>query len=254
MIRPRLSYWICWSARRGGTLLHQTLASTGVIGDPTEWFWPPEVEASSRRWGIEGNFTAYVERVFEVATTPNGVFGVRLSPGIHLSGFLEKLRAEPRWADPDLTDREIVESLFPDLRFIWVTRRDKIRQAVSWWKAAQTGIWGLKKGAETPRPEREPRYLYEAIDHLVKVVVFADCRWQEWFAAWGATPLTLVYEDFVQDLEGTAHAVIDYLGVDDPWELDESRIVAAVQADACSEEWVQRYREESQEDWARPAW
>ena len=254
MNRPRLSYWVCWSARRGGTLLHQTLASTGVLGDPTEWFWPPEIEVLSRRWGVEGDFTTYVDRVFETATTPNGVFGLRLSPGMHLRSFLRRLRTEPRWSDPALSDREVVDSLFPDLRFIWVTRRDKVRQAVSWWRAAETGIWGLKKGAEPPRPERKPRYYFDAIDHLVKIVVLQDCRWQQWFAEWGAAPLTLVYEDFVQDLGGTARAVIEYLGIEDPWELDEDRIVSAVQADGLSEEWVQRYREESQKDWARRAW
>jgi len=163
MNRPRLSYWICWSARRGGTLLRQVLASTGVAGDPTEWFWPPEVEELSRRWGVE-------------------------------------------------------------------------------------------KGTTPPRPERAPRYVFDAIDHLVAESVLLDCHWQQLFTEWGVSPLALVFEDFVKDLEGTARTVIDYLGIEEPWELREDRIVSAVQADALSEEWVQRYRAERQQGWENVAW
>ena len=36
---------------------------------------------------------------------------------------------------------EHLDSLFPNLRYVWVTRRDKVRQAVSLVKARQSTQW-----------------------------------------------------------------------------------------------------------------
>ena len=76
---------------------------------------------------------------------------------------------------------------------------------------------------------------------------------QEFFSEAGIVPLTLVYEDFIQEYEGTVKRVLDYL------ELDSTSVTVAEPyyaqlADDVSEVWVQRFREERQQGWEYRGW
>ena len=82
---------------------------------------------------------AYTARLGQVRATPNGVFGAKLlyRQLLHLES---QARQQPELAELPLP--EILYRLFPNLHFVWVTREDKVRQAISWFKARQTGVWG----------------------------------------------------------------------------------------------------------------
>ena len=76
---------------------------------------------------------------------------------------------------------------------------------------------------------------------------------QEFFTEGNITPLTIVYEDFVQQYDQTIRNILDYL------ELDSQSVTIAPPAlaktaDAVSEEWVQRFREERQKEWTNLGW
>ena len=51
----------------------------------------------------------------------------------------EMLGALPEQGGSSLDEQ--LDSLFPNLRYVWVTRRDKVRQAVSLVKAKQSTQW-----------------------------------------------------------------------------------------------------------------
>ena len=42
---------------------------------------------------------------------------------------------------------ELLARAFPGLRYVQITREDKVRQAVSLWKAVQTQAWQREAGA-----------------------------------------------------------------------------------------------------------
>jgi len=69
-------------------------------------------------------------------TTPNGVFGAKLMWGYFgefvSSSATSRLPEFPRRADAHV---------FPNLTFVRVVRANKVRQAVSLWKAVQTANW-----------------------------------------------------------------------------------------------------------------
>ncbi len=46
-----------------------------------------------------------------------------------------------------LAVRDLAPSVFPNLRYLTVTRRDKVRQAVSLWRALQTWSWSSEQSA-----------------------------------------------------------------------------------------------------------
>lgn len=81
-----------------------------------------------------------------------------------------------------------------------------------------------------------------------------EAAWQAWFSEWGVIPLTLIYEDFVEDHRGTIAKVLDFLQIDDAYTFREEAITLLKQGDALSEEWVQWYQSEKQQDWNNKVW
>ena len=139
---------------------------------------------------------------------------------------------------------DLLQGLFDCPRYIRVTRRDKVRQAVSLWRALQTRRWRGEHGPD----EREPtelHYRFEGIDHLLQALHEEDGAWAEFFADHGVSPLALVYEDDLDvDRDGAVRRALEYIGVSAPpgWEAAEP---IKRQADATSEEWVAAYHRDA---------
>ena len=83
-------------------------------------------------------YDRYLEWAIESGTTPNGVFGAKLMWG-YFGDFVSLLRNIPAYRDLPLA--ELLPAVFPDLTFVRVVRANKVRQAVSLWKAVQTATW-----------------------------------------------------------------------------------------------------------------
>jgi LPS sulfotransferase NodH len=134
-----------------------------------------------------------------------------------------------------------------------MTRRNKIRLAVSWWRAIQSGEWHLPVNEQRKPVDLSNAYSFDAINHLYNECSMREAGIQEFFAEGNITPLNIFYEDFVQNYEGTVRTILDYL------ELDSQSAAIAPPAltklaDDISEEWAQRFREERQRDWVNRGW
>jgi LPS sulfotransferase NodH len=204
---------------------------------------PPAAPPHSSLAGLE-SYRQHLERTFRLGTTPNGVFGAKLMwsqiPELHaLAGALPEFGGLEPFA--------LLERLFGGPRYIRVRRRDKVRQAVSLWRALQTRAWRGEHGAADRTPV-ELHYRFEGIHHLLVALETEDASWDEFLTASGVEALSIVYED---DLEGEReHAVreaLEYVGVAPPpgWAAAEP---LKRQADALSDEWVAAYHR----DVARP--
>ena len=108
----------------------------------------------------------------------------------HLLDLAERL---DRPADPAL-----LEERLPALRYVHVTRGDKVAQAVSLWRAVQTRAWR----AGDVKEEGEAVYHGGAIAHLVAQLTEQDEAWRAWFAANAIEPLTIAYEALAGDARG----------------------------------------------------
>ena len=124
---PTLSYWICSTPRVGSTLLCHLLASTGVAGKPEEFFLEENVETKKDLWGV-ASFDEYLEAVFQKGSSPNGVFGVKMAPGVVFKYLEDQIRTIPRWSHEDFSIYEILNSIFPNLKFIWRV------MSLNWWQ------------------------------------------------------------------------------------------------------------------------
>ena len=76
---------------------------------------------------------------------------------------------------------------------------------------------------------------------------------QEFFSEASIVPLTIVYEDFIQEYDKTVRDILDFL------ELDSSSVNISSPsytrlADEVSEQWAERFRNELQKDWENIGW
>jgi trehalose 2-sulfotransferase len=232
--RAKSSYFICGTPRGGTWLLAGLLDSTGIAGRPHEYFWRDTEEANEARWGVS-SFSEYLSHVKEVGTTRNGVFGAKLMWG-SMARFLDKLRNLP--GEEVVSDRGLIESFFPQPRFVLVWREDVAAQAVSWAKAIQTGRW---HHWDSPRPHAKPRFAFDRIDALAHEATAHDAAWRRWFSENGIAAFRVRHEDLVEDMDGVTRSVLAFLEIAPPPDLAVTAQTVRA-ANALNREWVARYR------------
>src|SRR4051812_12974699 len=270
-MKPRLSYLVCATPRSGSTLLCHLLDQTGVAGHPEEYFedlrhsgrprrpheyFDPERHANiierlafrempdgperppSPLWTPE-TYDQYLAWALEQGTTPNGVFGAKLMWG-YLGDFATLLRGIEGRAGlrvPVLLDRA-----FPGLRYVQITREDKVRQAVSLWRAVQTQAWRRDPGSEGGA-RAEPVFSFRAINYLVRQLTAHDASWDAYFLGLGIEPLKVTHEELAEHPAPVVHRVLDHLAIDAPTPLDLGTPRLEAQTDELSEDWVRRVHE-----------
>jgi LPS sulfotransferase NodH/glycosyltransferase involved in cell wall biosynthesis/cytochrome c-type biogenesis protein CcmH/NrfG len=218
--RPSQAYLVCGTPRSGGGLLCEALRNTGLAGQPDDFFELDTARALAERWG-ERSRDRYLERALEEGSTPNGVFGARVT----LEG-LQALREEL--------------AVFPALRYVWIRRRDRLRQAISWVRARGSGTWARLAG-ERELAATRPRFDRTAIARRLAEIEAQEAAWRTWFEAAGATPIRVAYEDLAADYEGTARRVVRELGIELPRAVHFAERAMLAMADAATERWVRRF-------------
>ncbi len=212
-------------------------ARTGVAGDPDEYFADePRGALHAPTWlGQRLRLTAreYCDYLLAAHSGPNGVFGGKITAA-QMTELTDGLRSE---FDPGLSRASLLGMVFPELRYIWITRRNKTEQAVSFWRALQSGSYNSRQRSRSP----SPRFSFSIIDHTVDQLVFYERLWGDFFAREGVVPLTIAYEDFVLNYETTIRSALAYLGIDAGASLEPPPPQLERQADALSRAWVRKY-------------
>jgi len=146
-MKPKRSYFVCKTNRTGSQLLCEALRFTGIAGQPNEHLYIGEKSDYYKAYGTRTG-EELLAKIVELGSTPNGVFGLCVElPKTEALAFIRQVIRQdfPFESLPDL-----LRSLFPDPKYIWLTRRNVVRQAVSWWKASQSGIWHTNADEEPP--------------------------------------------------------------------------------------------------------
>jgi trehalose 2-sulfotransferase len=252
-VGPTRCYLICANARCGSTLLSRALSDTGIAGHPDEYFLtgPPEAFAPGWTFWEDGPLARqhgvterqdFLQLVYRVGTTPNGVFGATLMWN-YVGWAMENFRELPRFSDA--TTEEIFASVFPGLRVVYVIRQDRLRQAVSWLRAAEDGVW-VVSADEPARPQGEPVFQYDVIVGMMDLIAEGEAAWLDLYRKLDVEPLIVVYEVFSNPsgYETTIRRVLEHLDLDHAIDIPSPRTIR--QADHISDEWVDRFlREQS---------
>ncbi|MBV8279471.1 MAG: sulfotransferase [Verrucomicrobia bacterium] len=239
---PIISYFICTNPRSGSYLLCDGLASTSLAGRPREWFSPHGEKIRRVRWGLDkSTYATYLDQVRVRSTTRNGISGIKL----HLYQFVElaKKLAEVEGFE-GLTTVEIMTKAFPNLKYLWLTRRDKARQAISYLLAKKTGEWWIIDRGKLGKAEDtidEFNFAPQEVARLEKTLTQNDVTWRSYFESNNISPLIVYYEDLAADYSGTVVRVLKWLGVPnaDAVAVRPSRLKQ--QATTRNEDWLKRY-------------
>ena len=243
-------YLICANARCGSTLLSRALSDTGLAGHPDEYFvtGPPEAFSPgstfwedgplARHYGVDGR-EEFLRLVYRVGSTPNGVFGAKLMWN-YVPWMIEKFQELPRFKRSNMV--EIFTAAFPGLRAVHLIRRDRLRQAISWLRAAEEEVWVVSED-EPARPVREPVFQYEVLVGMMDLLAKGERSWMGLYQGLGVRPLEVVYEDLTaaDGFEPTVRRVLRHLDLDDSIAIPRPR--TRRQADGITDEWVDRFRD-----------
>ena len=152
--------------------------------------------------------------------------------------FLDRARQIPElaYAGHD----ELMEQVFPGLRYLWVRRRDKVRQRISWWRAEVTGEWAISAGAAS-RTVPPPRLDLAAVKNLVEVATVHERAWADYFAEHGITPWVVDYENMIGGLDGSLESALRFLDVHPGRQVHAARPRIERQSDGHTDRWVDEY-------------
>lgn len=166
--------------RSGSTMLCDLVDRTGLC-TPHEYFQPYQYRpAMSDRWGVEADDDAgYVAALCRYRTGQSGWLGINLH-GHHLDGW-SKARTH------------LPASITAETH-VFVSRRDKIAQAVSYFIAAEGGAWSTAF-----EPGATPAYDYEGIARKRHAIVRMESQIETFLDVQEIRPARLVYEEIARD-------------------------------------------------------
>jgi len=233
---PAISYVIASVQRSGTHLLCSILRGTGIAGSPAEHFLSKPGETWETRWNAPSR-AAYVEHVLRQNTTAGGVFGTVVMWS-YFERMLRMLQEIPAYRN--LNEAQLLAAVFQSPKYIWMRRRNRVEQAVSWAMACQTGVWAQKAG-EKPQLRAIPKFDFKVIDEWCNRIAAHEAGWTNYFRENEIEPLVLFYEDVVASHRAAAEDSLKFLGLPFPPSTEIPAPAVEKQATPISEEWTARY-------------
>lgn len=231
------------------------LESTGLggigPGAPHELFLP-EARAEAKKELKTADINSYIRSIQKEYMTANGVFTTKI-----MWRHFRELLIELRNAHPakEMGDLELLNSAFGVIRFIHLKRLNKTDQAISLSRARQSGIWHKTSESEKELKmrERKVRFKFLEIMHYESSLTVGDDCWQRFFKKSNIEPMTIIYEELVDDFRGKIFEVTRSL--DPRIEREEVTPKAEIKklSDSCSKEWANKFlRKKKAHRWLKP--
>ena len=243
-----MDYLICTTERTGSSLLADALSRTSGVGNPLELLHPHSMAQLRARHALatiaeRADNASLMDRDSGVIPMVAKTFTSSLTGAkVHWS-HLEQLATHAQsWYDRSPAPAALLDEVFPGVRrHIWLSRRDRVRQAVSLLRAETSGRWGWfdgdppnDSGLTYPEPEQVERTIERLDRH--------DDAWRQYFIERGLAPLRLNYEDLVKSYELSVCRVLEYLGSRLPAGYSVPPPRMRRQADSWSDAAVARFR------------
>lgn len=191
---------ICTTARSGSNLLCDYLNNTGAIGVFAEYFNPDVVRKGTFgkrfEFGSQVSVTEYIQFLRSSYATPEGAWGAKL-----LYEDIEHLVVFPAMRD-----------LLSSARLVFLRRRSKLSQAVSYYLAKTTGKWVATDKALTPLEDVE--FDFAAINRHLEMLARQEALWTTLFRRFKQRPLEVIYEDLIESPEATITSILKFSGLD----------------------------------------
>jgi LPS sulfotransferase NodH len=217
---PKIMFMVCSTPRSGSHYFCHFLQSTGVFGYPLEYLNPANFRRWMERFGCQDPRETY-HQIKTHRTSTNGVFGVKVHYS-HLAGL------------------HVVEDKAYEYRPIQLLRRDKLGQAVSYERAAQTKAW-----ISEMEPVGEAVYDWESVYRKLLSILGDEAGWRAYFLSLNLNPLVIHYEDFLADPSAVVDQCCTYLNVTPLDQQPKAAFLPSRQADGVNAEWLKRFLAEA---------
>ena len=221
----RKYYLICCAPRVGSWLLCSLLSTSGVLGVPAEYFnTHVGMRQTAERFGLLYNekvdLGQYIEALKGVRTTPNGVFGFKT----------QFFQAKP------LIQGRLISKHFPDVKFIYLSRRDLIAQGVSYEIARQTEKWSSVDDG--------PAAVYDEnrILNAINFITGERTSWENFFALNDIDPLRIDYKSLIEQPRAICLAISTCVGVETDYAFGLETSSMTQQRDGLNAEWIARIK------------
>ena len=194
------NYVICTTARSGSNLFCNYLTNTRRLGRPGELLNPDSVRAS--RFGRDiapgspVSMEAYFAWLRQTFTTPKGVFGIKVlyEDFDNFKGFRQ------------------IQDYFASAKIYVLRRRSKLRQAISYYFAEQTGQW-VATDAASMAIEDVP-FDFARIEQHLRRLCLQDMAWITHLEAARLPYTEVIFEDFLKAPADHLAAIARDLGMD----------------------------------------
>jgi LPS sulfotransferase NodH len=248
---PRRTIVVCTQQRSGSTLLGEAIYFAGGLGCPLEYFHAGFRPGFEKRWET-ATFRDYFDALYRFRTDPSGTLSIKLF-WVDVMRLLQE-------CDASLFDRighvdapvigddayrnifRLLSELLPNPVFIFLTRQDSLRQAVSLSIAAQSRTWRWIPGKQNPDPSITAEYDFDHLIVCIALIQNYNKHWDGFFNANRIAPLRITYEDMAADYGEQLRAILTHLGRQSLPDIAPPRM--RKQADALSERFVERFKQE----------
>jgi LPS sulfotransferase NodH len=228
---PELTYLLASVPRAGSTYFSHLIWRTGCLGAPLEYL---NFEAAGPYGFAAGSPQLQLQlwrSLLRRRCSLNGVFGLKA-----FAPQLDQLQRK----NPPLLD-EVLASMLPrggPRRVIYLRRRDRLAQVVSYARASLSGVWRKEQENAVAQPIE---YSQEDLEAAERGIALQESVWSQMFEELEIDPLRVWHEDALADGATMAEVVANYLGVEiDPASAVELPLIEK-QSEGDAAAWAERY-------------
>ncbi|MDJ0554397.1 MAG: Stf0 family sulfotransferase [Microcoleaceae cyanobacterium MO_207.B10] len=213
---PIVEYLICITPRSGSSWLTEILSGTKILGNPEEWFNPGNLPGIIQNRYPCLDIIEYFDCIKRTQCTENKVFGMELSFFQHqlLCDALETTKKDSS-----------LSLLNPEKnKFIYLYRLDLVAQAVSLYRAVETGMFHSAQTNASEKALVDFKYSDDRIWHWLIHILQQEFGWQQNFSKKCISPLYLTYEEMWSNPNLTKLRLINHIlgNLDQINQIDES--------------------------------
>lgn len=192
---------ICFTPRSGSSWLTELLASTQALGKAQEYLNPNIVPGILEKFHASSP-SDYLDRTLSRTASENGVASIEVT-WFHLQWLARSIEKSP-W------EGELPSPFTNSAYYVWLRRHDLIAQAVSLYKATETGYFANDGKSEAPNAMSVP-YSSKKIKKWCNHILQQEYGFERWFRSRQIKPLRLFYEDTTNNPEWTLQTIANFI-------------------------------------------
>lgn len=214
---------IASTARSGSHMLGHALHATGLFGYPLEYVNPSNLE-QWKKITKESTFEGVLNSIKSRRTSPNGVFAIK----VHYSHIKQ------------FGNFQNFTKHFPEAHVVLITRKNILKQAISFVIASHSGNW---ISGQTNK-SKKPVYDGNRIKMIMKRTMLENASWKYNLLTSGINFLEMEFETICANIPEAVQQVADFMNVDIAHSLIPAEPVTKKQSSTINEEWEHKFLEQ----------